>query len=277
MIPLAQRAGIEAWVDPSSGQLELGEAMVAEDIGERDLETARAAYWQPPAETPSLYHMLNGITPRGRREPESPLRYELTSLRPGTVGPEYVKTIGHLHDLAPDGLGYPEAYEVVSGQALFVLFRVPQEAMSSADPLCAIVEANPGDQFVIPPGWHHLAVNPGAEAMVFADVVGRQVAPDYSQLFRRRGAPAYLLPDEIRRNPRWPAMPVVRIGCPTLRETLPAEHGRLADAYFAGDRGAFAYLLKPAAVKECWAAFDETVAAAPPEQVATDPNGALKP
>ena len=259
MIPLKQRAGIEAWVDPASGLLELGEQLVAEETAVRELNAAQAAYWQPPTQAQPLYHMLNGITPRDHQTPDSPLLYELTSLRPGTVGPEWVKTIGHLHDLASDGLGYPEAYEVVSGDALFVLFRV-------APPLCVIVEACPGDRFVIPPGWHHLAVNPGREAMVFADVVGRAVVPDYSLLLEHHGAPVYLLPNEVRRNPRWANMPVTRISCAALSETLPKTHANLANAYFVG-REAFDYLLKPASYTASWATFDEAVTAAHSEPV----------
>jgi glucose-6-phosphate isomerase len=214
--------------------------------------------------------MLNGITPRDRQTPNSPLLYELTSLRPGTVGREWVKTIGHLHDLAPDGLGYPEAYEVVSGEALFLLFRAPApEGGRVVPPLCVIVEASPGDLFVIPPGWHHLAVNPGGEAMVFADVVGRSVVPDYSALFEHRGAPVYLMPNEVRRNPRWATMPVTRISCTALGDTLPATHTGLANAYFT-DREAFDYLLNPASYTASWARFDDAVASAPSEPVTAD-------
>lgn len=269
MIPLEQRAGVEARVDPASGLLKLGEGLVTEESAVRELNAARAAYAQPPSEARPLYYMLNGITPRERPEPDSPLRYELTSLRPGTVGPEWVKTIGHLHGLAPDGLGYPEAYEVVAGEALFVLFRAPAAGgRRAAHPMCVIVEARPGERFVIPPGWHHLAVNPGREAMVFADVVGRSVAPDYSLLLAHRGAPVYLGPNGTRRNPAWTTnAPVARISCAALSETLPATGGRLANTFFAS-RETFNYLLNPASYIESWAAFEEAVAGAPREPLA---------
>ncbi len=267
MISLELEAGVEARVDPASGRLELGEGLAAEECAVRELEAARAAYERPPSAARPLYHMLNGITPREHPEPGSTLLYELTSLRPGTVGPEWVKTIGHLHGRAPDGLGYPEAYEVVAGEALFVLFR------AAAAPRCVIVEARPGDLFVIPPGWHHLAVNAGRQAMVFADVVGRAVAPDYSLLFAHQGAPVYLGPAAARRNPRWPAMPVTRVGCAELAGTLPAVHGSLAGAFFTS-REQFDYLLDPGSCTERWAAFDETVAGAAAEPLTERPGEA---
>jgi glucose-6-phosphate isomerase len=247
VISLAAQAGIDAWVERQTGALRLGDDLVSEEVAVRELAAAREVYERAPDEAPPLYHMLNGITPRSSPEPDSELRYELTSLRPGTVGTEWVKTIGHVHNLAPDGVGYPEAYEVITGVALFVLFRLDQA-------ISAVVEARPGDRFVIPPGWHHLAVNAGSEAMVFADVVARAVVPDYALLFERRGAPVYLGPGETRPNPHWSETRVVRIACRAL-----SGPGPLADA-FLGDRSSLDYLLRPAAYLETWQAFDEALA-----------------
>ena len=74
------------------------------------------------------------------------------------------------------------------------------------------------------------------------------------------------MPNEVRRNPRWANMPVTRISCAALSETLPKTHINLANAYFA-DREAFDYLLKPASYTASWATFDEAVTAAPSEPV----------
>ena len=64
-----------------------------EEIAKRTLDVARDTYADPPASAPPLYHMANGITPTDRVEPDSALRYELTSLRPGAIGGEWIKTI----------------------------------------------------------------------------------------------------------------------------------------------------------------------------------------
>lgn len=251
MIDLAPVAGIGATVDAATGRLELAADLAIEELAVRDLETARAAYADPPTAAEALYHMANGITPSDRPEPDSLLRYELTSLRPGLVGSEWVKTVGHIHDEAPDGVGYPEAYEVVAGEATFVLFR-------PAPTVCLLVEADAGERFVIPPGWHHLAVNRGDGAMVFADVVARAVIPDYSILRERRGAPVYLGPDGVRRNPRYDPCRPVRVRAAEL--PAPTEHGQLAGAFF-GDRAQLDYLLEPARYQHAWDAV-ETIACA---------------
>ena len=248
------RAGIPAWVDPATAELELGEDLVVEDVAVRTLEAARDVYREPPDVAPALYHMLNGITPRARPEPDSALRLELTALRPGSVGPEWVKTIGHVHDTAPGGVGYPEVYEVVAGAAVFLLFRERGPQTQSL-----LVDAAVGEGFVIPPGWHHLAVNPGDEAMVFADVVARAVVPDYSLLRARRGGPVYLGAAGVRLNPRFSGGPVLRLRATEL--PFPDAHAGLADA-FLRDRRALDYLLSPAAYAGLWERFDAAAEAA---------------
>ena len=246
MIDLSSSAGVPVSVDPGSGALSLSDELAVEEISLRTLEAARQAYEQAPATAAPLYQMANGITPREKPEPASALRFELTSLRPGAVGGEWVKTVGHIHDAAPDGLGFPEAYEVVAGKAIFVLFK-PEPVR------CALIEAGRGEQFVIPPGWHHLAVNRGEEAMVFADVVARAVTPDYSLLRERRGAPIYLGPSGIRFNSRYGGCAPVAIRASALPR--PSAHGGLAETFF-GDRGKLDYLLAPGRYRSAWSDLD---------------------
>jgi glucose-6-phosphate isomerase len=234
MTDLEPVAGLAASVDDATGELRLGNGLVAEEWAWRLLDDARDVYASPPRDAPPLYHMANGITRAGEEEPASALRLELTSLRPGAVGGEWVKTIGHVHGVA-DTLGYPEVYEVVAGRGVFVLFRPDLD-------LCTFVTAGAGERFVIPPGWHHLAVNPGEQAMVFVDVVARAVRPDYSLLRASNGAPYRLGPRGPRANSRYPLYELRRLTAADLPP--PVGHGRLADTVFGG-REHLDYLLRP--------------------------------
>jgi glucose-6-phosphate isomerase, archaeal len=234
MTDLAPAAGLTASVDDATGELRLGDDVVAEEWAWRSLEDARDVYSDAPATAPPLYHMANGITPAGAEEPQSELRLELTSLRPGEVGNEWVKTIGHIHDTA-DTLGYPETYEVVAGHGVFVLFR-PELGT------CALVSAEAGERFVIPPGWHHLAVNPGGRAMVFLDAVGRAVRPDYTLLRSSSGAPYRLGQAGIAANHAHPLYELRQLRAADLPP--PVAHGRLADVFLAS-RKTLDYLLHP--------------------------------
>jgi hypothetical protein len=118
-----------------------------------------------------------------------------------------------------------------------------------------------GERLVIPPGWHHLAVNPGPTAMVFADVVARAVVPDYSLLRERRGAPVLVGPEGVAANDRYEPHAVVRVRAGWLPS--PQTHGGLAAAFF-GDRGSLRYLLEPARWLDAWRAFDVAVDARRP-------------
>jgi glucose-6-phosphate isomerase len=227
-------SGLRASVDDATGEIRLDDGLAAEEWAWRRLADARDVYAAPPPDAPPLYHMANGITRAGEEEPSSELRLELTSLRPGEVGGEWVKTIGHVHNVA-DTLGYPETYEVVAGRGIFVLFRRELD-------VCAFVAAEAGEQFVIPPGWHHLAVNPGETTMVFVDVVARAVRPDYTLLRSSNGAPYRLGPKGTRANSRYPLYELRRLKAADLPP--PTAHGRLADT-FLGNRGALDYLLRP--------------------------------
>ena len=49
-------------------------------------------------------------------------RYDITAIQPGTVNGEFKKTSGHYHGYIAGGLHpYPEVYEVIRGEILFIL------------------------------------------------------------------------------------------------------------------------------------------------------------
>jgi glucose-6-phosphate isomerase len=139
-----------------------------------------------------LYSMVNGLYHIDDLAAAAryPLRYELTILPPRRLGREYVKTLGHIHSLAPSGtMTYAEIYEVLLGRAHFLFFRLASNGEDVEEMI--VVEAGPGERVVVPPGYHHLSVNPGDEAMVFSDLIDRSAATDYSLLRARGGAPYF--------------------------------------------------------------------------------------
>ena len=87
---------------------------------------------------------------------EQNVRFDITVIPPGTVGGEYVKTKGHYHPLNPSGIGYPELYQVLAGEALYLLQR------SDLGDIVAVA-AKAGEFVLIPPGYGHVTVNAGKE------------------------------------------------------------------------------------------------------------------
>ena len=79
------------------------------------------------------------------------LRYDITRIPGGVICGEWIKTKGHYHQSAPDGVAYTEIYEVLEGEALYLL-----QKMDLSDII--LVRASRGD--LIPPGYGHVTINP---------------------------------------------------------------------------------------------------------------------
>ncbi|MGC8851220.1 MAG: glucose-6-phosphate isomerase family protein [Candidatus Micrarchaeia archaeon] len=122
------------------------------------------------------------------------LEYDVTVLDSVFVKPERNKTFGHYHSVAVDGLEYPEVYEVLFGEALFLLQRhAAPQAGEVTDVL--VVEARPGDKVLVPPGWGHVSINAGSCALVLANLQAMQCSAEYELFKRKRGAAYYCLED----------------------------------------------------------------------------------
>jgi oxalate decarboxylase/phosphoglucose isomerase-like protein (cupin superfamily) len=256
---LTDQTGLSVGVEPATGRLHLGDGVVSEESAIRDMAAAREVYACPQENAP-LYYMENRLHLAGEQEPDRRLCYELTSLRPGLAGPESIKTMGHVHAPVVQGLGHPELYEVVFGRAAFPLFR-PRDG-SHGGWECVIVDADCGERFVIPPGWHHLAVNAGEEAMVFADIVAREVVPDYIVPRRLVGGPVRFGAGRVGRNVSYGAAGTV-LRIPARELPMPAYLDRgLLWPQFLSAPADFGWLLAPASTADTWRAFDELVAAA---------------
>ncbi|TAJ45819.1 glucose-6-phosphate isomerase family protein [Methanofollis fontis] len=132
------------------------------------------------------------------------VRYDITVIMPGVIGPELVKTKGHYHPENPAGVGFPEVYEVMSGRAHFLLQN--REASS-----VLFVEATAGEVVVIPPGYGHVTINPGDEDLVMANLVSTAFASEYAPYARLGGAAYYEMEDgSIVKNNRYPDAGPVR-------------------------------------------------------------------
>ncbi|NLM46562.1 MAG: glucose-6-phosphate isomerase [Firmicutes bacterium] len=136
-----------------------------------------------PAE---LYYMYRGVAREKDKEllAAHGLRYDVTVIRPGRIGREYIKTAGHYHPVKPGTeTTYPEVYEVLAGKAHYLLQTEPDEEGVDA----VIVEAQPGDKVLIPPGYGHITINPGPELLVMSNWVADGFASLYGPIRELRG------------------------------------------------------------------------------------------
>jgi len=136
------------------------------------------------------------------------LRYDMTVIPPGVIGPEFVKTKGHYHPENPAGIGYPEVYEVVEGKAHFLLQRRDVSDV-------VLVKAVAGEVVVIPPGFGHVTINPGKDDLVMVNLVSTAFSSDYIPYVTMGGAVCYEMADgTLVRNPRYTGAAPVRLAVP---------------------------------------------------------------
>lgn len=189
---LTARAGFDAHLDLDRLALRLGPGVILEKKVERRLPQVAEVLYDGAAETDDVIYFMNyDIRPADREETAAtrPLRYDITVILPRIHGTEFNKTAGHYHP-APAGqrLSYPEIYEVISGEARYVLQRL-DGAGQVADLI--LVDARAGDQVLIPPEYGHISINTGTEPLVMANLVARDCQPDYGPIRQMAGACCY--------------------------------------------------------------------------------------
>jgi glucose-6-phosphate isomerase len=151
---------------------------------------------------------------------EQNVRFDITVIPPGTVGGEYVKTKGHYHPLSPSGIGYPELYQVLAGEALYLLQR------SDLGDTVAVT-AKAGEFVLIPPGYGHVTINAGKEELAMANLVSAGFASEYTFYEQMQGGAYYLMEEGgWVRNPRYPAVPAMRVIPAGEVPELGIRHGR---------------------------------------------------
>lgn len=192
MIDLSSVSGLKIFLCPDKYTLQFEPALHTAPAVRR-LEDMQDVLLDSTAFGPDeLYWMYRNVAlPEDRPLIEKlGLRYDITVLRPGKIGREYIKTYGHYHPLKPGtAISYPEVYEVLHGTALYILQK--KGACTGRVEQFISVIAEPGDKVVIPPNFGHVTVNIGDEPLVMANWVAREFSSEYEDFRSLRGAAYY--------------------------------------------------------------------------------------
>lgn len=119
------------------------------------------------------------------------IRYDVTRILALDLAGERNKTLGHVHPRSPKGAPWPEVYEVLSGEAHFLLQKVSQLGVQDA----VLLAAKKGECLLIPPGYGHVTINAGKRELVLGNLVSSDFDADYSQFLRMRGGCYYEMAD----------------------------------------------------------------------------------
>jgi glucose-6-phosphate isomerase, archaeal len=133
------------------------------------------------------------------------LRYDLTVIPPRDLCGERVKTKGHYHPKNPAGIGYPEVYEVLEGEADYLL-----QSRTLDD--IVMIHAASGDIVIIPPEYGHVTINPsGNRTLAMANIVSTAFESEYGEYVSHHGAAYFEMSSgTLVKNPRYPPVPAIR-------------------------------------------------------------------
>ncbi len=145
------------------------------------------------------------------------LRFDITVIPPGSIGGEFVKTYGHYHPVAEHGLSYTEIYEVLNGEAYYLLQKFEDGVIKDV----VVVKAKEGDKVVIPPNYGHVTINPSNKELKMANWVYRHFKSDYEPYKNLRGACYYYTEDGWIANERYGKIPELRF----VKAKIPKELG----------------------------------------------------
>jgi len=186
--------------------------------------------WLAGAKNVDLYYMYRDLyLSRSDQEKllEQGLRYDITIIPPSMLGVEYIKTAGHYHPpVAGGNVTYPEIYEVLEGEALYLLQK---QDLSDV----VAVSAFAGDKVLIPPDYGHITINRSNNTLKMANLVARDFSSLYEP-YKKLGGGAYFFTkdgwiknektpeaSELRRKDAPDSTMLRRIGMTRSREMYP--------------------------------------------------------
>lgn len=188
MIDLKKTSGLSVKLDEKNFKLIFNDSLTKVNPAIRTIDEMKEVLLDKSVSSPKeLYFMYRDVNiPKDTSEmKKNNLRYDITVIRPGLLGKEYLKTAGHYHP----GI-FPELYEVVNGQAWCLLQKyAPGDFKKISDVI--LIKAKAGEKIVCIPGYGHILINPSeSQALVTANWVSSRFSSDYS-LYKKAGGAAY--------------------------------------------------------------------------------------
>ncbi len=180
----------------------------------RRLDAIRPSLLDPGCHGPDpVYSIVMDV---GREDHQAELHrrmllFGLVAYSAGRLGQEPVRSQGHVHAVSRhSGWSAPELFEIWEGRAIVYA----QQFVADDPGICIAIEAGPGEQVVVPPGWAHCVINIDPSShMLFGACCDREYGFVYDGVRARGGLAWYpLLTDNARiawqPNPRYLLKPL---------------------------------------------------------------------
>ncbi len=179
----------------------------------RALDSIRKSLYDPLCTGPDpVYAIAMDVSRRKDRDAlqRRMLLFGVVTYAAGSLGPEPVRSQGHVHRVAAhSGWSPPEIYEIWRGHAVIYM----QEKAAEDPGRCFAITAGPGDVVVVPPGWAHATISAdSAEPLTFGAWCDREYGFEYAEVRKRGGLAWFPLLDgralEWRPNRRYTERPL---------------------------------------------------------------------
>lgn len=190
---LFEKSGLNLKLE--NNKLVFGENVEKVEADIRTKERMMAVLKNPEMDCPEdFYYMYRNVHMKGDESwiQENKLRYDITILPAFKAGDEYNKTFGHYHPKVPNTeTWYPEIYEVLHGEADYL-------QQNGEEFLHCKVKA--GEKCVMLPGFGHITVNAGSEALVMSNWVYPGFSSDYGPIEEKKGAEWFMTENGFVKN-----------------------------------------------------------------------------
>ncbi|MDT7886166.1 MAG: glucose-6-phosphate isomerase family protein [Thermoproteota archaeon] len=135
-----------------------------------------------------VYRNLNNEESRAYTELYQ-LRFDVTVLPPIEIGKEKNKTHGHYHPEAAPGRAFPEIYQILKGEALFILQNIEGDEVKSV----LLIRGKERELIMIPPNYGHNMINIGKDVLITMNLVSNRFLPLYELYKIKKGSCLYFL------------------------------------------------------------------------------------
>ncbi len=142
--------------------------------------------WLKTSPNFELYYMYRDLAENAldkMKIEDAGLRYDITLMLPIMLGKEFNKTLGHDHPIVPGtNLTYPELYEVLEGEAVFLL----QDSNDKEIKDVFAIHAKKGDKALMLPKYEHVLINPTDKKLKTCNWICRNFGSNIYKPFRAR-------------------------------------------------------------------------------------------
>ena len=256
---IQENAGLPITLDPETGELSFHDGLLCDGSSMKKAGQMKGLFRTPDGmdEDATVYRAYRNIRFAKDEELFSKYdyRYDITVVLPGDVNGEFYKTSGHFHGY-PElrRVPYPEVYEVIEGEIVFVLQRNKDFNQTDGGKVTQLqaVHVKAGQAIIVPSHCGHGSINPTDTVSAFSNIAVVSCPIDYEPVKAHRGLGAYILKGTEKGkafrtvlNENYKDLPEVEIAEPLEMPELGIVFGRPCYSLFTKEPERYDFLGNP--------------------------------